>query len=133
MCDITQFEIELTQLINKFNQEAYSGTADFILATYLSNCLDTFTKAVKMRDDWYGHKTYITKQKNSVGLYKNALGEIVLGDKSAVDVYFGVDPGQPGSEKSVKVYCEVKDGNIEIIGTSPNTAPEFPKDFHPIK
>lgn len=92
MCDIPQFEIELTQLINKFNQESYSGTADFILANYLSNCLDTFTKAIKMRDNWYGHKTLILKNKNNVGLYKNALGETVLGDKSAVDAYFGVDP-----------------------------------------
>jgi hypothetical protein len=48
------FEDELEQLINRFNEEAGSDTPDFILAEYLRACLDSFNRAVKLRELYYG-------------------------------------------------------------------------------
>lgn len=47
----TQFEI----LINSYSAEKESNTPDFILAQYLSDCLDAFNKATNARRIYYGH------------------------------------------------------------------------------
>jgi hypothetical protein len=47
------FEEELTKLINRFSQENTSNTPDFILAQYLSQCLNAFNSAMIRRTDWY--------------------------------------------------------------------------------
>jgi hypothetical protein len=44
------FEKELEQLINKYSMENGSDTPDYILAKYLSNCLEVFNDAVTSRD-----------------------------------------------------------------------------------
>lgn len=49
----TEFQRQISTVINKFNKEAGSGTPDFILAEYLSNCLESYNKAVKARDKWF--------------------------------------------------------------------------------
>jgi len=48
------FREELEQLINKYSVENGSDTPDFILAAYLTNVLDAYGSAVKLRDNWYG-------------------------------------------------------------------------------
>ncbi len=48
------FEKELEALINKYSQENASNTPDFILAKYLSACLDAYNAAVQQRETWYG-------------------------------------------------------------------------------
>jgi hypothetical protein len=49
-----RFEDELEQLLNRYNQEASSGTPDFILAVYLMDCLRAFNLAVRTREQWHG-------------------------------------------------------------------------------
>ena len=51
----SNFEKELSALINKYSQENLSNTPDFILAEYLSSCLKGFNKAIKDRQNWYGN------------------------------------------------------------------------------
>ena len=50
---MSEFRKELTDLINCHSAENGSDTPDFILAEYLSNCLDNFDEAVQKRTDWY--------------------------------------------------------------------------------
>ena len=51
------FEQELKDLINKHSAENASDTPDFILASYMNNCLLAFEDAVQEREVWYGRKT----------------------------------------------------------------------------
>jgi hypothetical protein len=50
------FEKELEELINKYSKENDSDTPDFILATYISECLIAYARAVNDRDEWYKFK-----------------------------------------------------------------------------
>ena len=50
---MSEFEKELRDAINKHSMEIGSHTPDFILAEYLSGCLDAFDKAVTARRKWY--------------------------------------------------------------------------------
>ncbi len=47
------FRSELETLINSNSIENGSNTPDFILATFLTNCLLAFDTAVKHREKWY--------------------------------------------------------------------------------
>jgi hypothetical protein len=47
------FEEELRSLINKHSMENGSNSPDFMLASFLSGCLDSFDKAVSARDKWF--------------------------------------------------------------------------------
>lgn len=51
------FKAELKTLINKYSKENGSNTPDFILAEYLTNCLESFDKAFKLRESWYDFKS----------------------------------------------------------------------------
>lgn len=53
MSKTLSFEEELEILINRFSKEAESNTPDFILAEYLSDCLDSYNKALLARKKWY--------------------------------------------------------------------------------
>lgn len=48
------FRQELEHLINKHSMENESNTPDWILATFLMSCLNTFNCAVNERTKWYG-------------------------------------------------------------------------------
>ena len=48
------FPDELQKLINYHSLEGGSNTPDFILATYLLDCLETFDKCICRREEWYG-------------------------------------------------------------------------------
>lgn len=50
------FVHELGALINKYSLENESDTPDFILASFLNDCLNAFNTATRRRDDWYGRK-----------------------------------------------------------------------------
>lgn len=52
--DRTDFDRELETLINRCSAENASDTPDFILARYLSGCLDAFHAAVRAREAWFG-------------------------------------------------------------------------------
>lgn len=49
-----KFLEELQDLINRFSKENENNTPDFILAQYMENCLNAFTKATNERERWYG-------------------------------------------------------------------------------
>ena len=51
---MSDFQKELTSLLNRHSQENGSDTPDFILAEYLQGCLDNWNHAVQKRENWYG-------------------------------------------------------------------------------
>jgi hypothetical protein len=55
------FRKELESLINRHSMENGSDTPDFILAEYLTRCLENFDATTKRRDGWYGNKPLIDK------------------------------------------------------------------------
>ena len=50
------FEESIREVINRYSMENGSNTPDFILAGYLSKCLDAFNRASKLRSEWYNQK-----------------------------------------------------------------------------
>lgn len=46
-----EFTRELQVLINRYSLENGSNTPDFLLASYLVNCLMAYNEAVRNRDD----------------------------------------------------------------------------------
>ena len=52
------FQKELEELINSHSIENRSDTPDFILAEYLSLCLQASDIIIKKRDKWYGINPY---------------------------------------------------------------------------
>ena len=56
MKNISDFRKDIEVLINSHSMENGSNTADYILAEYLTDCLQSYDKAVNARDDWYGVK-----------------------------------------------------------------------------
>lgn len=53
---VTDFKQELEGLINSFSKENGSDTPDWILAQYLSCCLNAFDEALVEREQWFGRK-----------------------------------------------------------------------------
>ncbi len=53
------FQQELEQLINKHSQENGSNTPDFVLASYLKSCLDTWNLHTAERDRWFGNRSIL--------------------------------------------------------------------------
>lgn len=51
---VVSFKGELTHLINKYSLENASNTPDFILASFVSECLASFNVAIAAREKWYG-------------------------------------------------------------------------------
>lgn len=51
-----EFKKELEHLINRYSMENGSDTPDFILADYLTDCLESYDGAVKAREKWYGRE-----------------------------------------------------------------------------
>ncbi len=49
-----QFQKELKELINRHSRENGSNTPDFILADYLTKCLEAFNFTSNWREEWYG-------------------------------------------------------------------------------
>ena len=54
MEELTPFERELRALLNTQSMENASDTPDFLLASYLVDCLNAFNRAVNAREAWYG-------------------------------------------------------------------------------
>jgi hypothetical protein len=54
----SDFRNELEDVINRHSMENGSDTPDFILAQYLSDCLETFDKALVRRERWYGREPF---------------------------------------------------------------------------
>jgi dsDNA-binding SOS-regulon protein len=50
------FTKDLAKLISQYRLENDSDTPDYILALYLSQCLDAFSCAIRTREKWYGRQ-----------------------------------------------------------------------------
>jgi hypothetical protein len=48
------FEQALAEVVNCHSRENGSNTPDFMLASFLANCLTAFDGAVRTREAWYG-------------------------------------------------------------------------------
>jgi hypothetical protein len=53
---MNHFRKGLEQLINQHSLENTSNTPDFVLAKFLTTCLEAFDAATNQRDVWYGIK-----------------------------------------------------------------------------
>ncbi len=51
------FRKQLEDLLNCGSMENRSDTPDFILAQYMTDCLEAYDRAVNRREIWYGRKT----------------------------------------------------------------------------
>lgn len=67
---MSDFEAELTILLNRHSLETNSNTPDFILAQYLGRCLEAFHLAVQARIKWYD-EDYDTDLPTESGMAKN--------------------------------------------------------------
>lgn len=52
--DENKFKKELESLINRYSIENDSDTPDFILANYLTMCLENYNTTIQSRETWYG-------------------------------------------------------------------------------
>jgi hypothetical protein len=50
------FTEELADLLNRHSMENASGTPDFILARYLTDCLLAWNRSMQEREAWYGRQ-----------------------------------------------------------------------------
>lgn len=50
---VSDFQKELSAVINKYSRENMSDTPDFLLGEYLERCLVAYSIAVTKRDQWY--------------------------------------------------------------------------------
>lgn len=55
------FRYELQRLLNRYSRQNNSNTPDFILAGYLSECLEVFNKAVNARETFYGRNKVVAE------------------------------------------------------------------------
>lgn len=51
---MSHLEEDIAAILNRYSAENASNTPDFILATYLLDCLAAFNRAVNKREKWYG-------------------------------------------------------------------------------
>lgn len=56
---MSDFQKELTELINRHSKESGSDTPDFILAQYLIWCLNAYNRTIQAREKWYGREVGI--------------------------------------------------------------------------
>jgi hypothetical protein len=53
------FQEELERLLRKHSCESgCANTPDFILAKYMNDCLQAFSRAVRWRESWYGFEMF---------------------------------------------------------------------------
>ena len=52
------FVLELKNLFNKYNVENESDTPDYVLAKYITKCLESYAIAVRDRDIFYAFKPW---------------------------------------------------------------------------
>lgn len=48
--------VELSKLLNKYSQEGYSDTPDYMLAGFMLGCLNVYENTVTRRENFFGRK-----------------------------------------------------------------------------
>jgi hypothetical protein len=56
----TELREDLEILLNRYSRENTSNTPDFILATYMLQCLEAYETATRSREEWYGRDKKMT-------------------------------------------------------------------------
>lgn len=56
---MTELQRDLADLLNRHSRENESGTADFLLAEFLTGCLETFEASIRARDAWWNFQPKI--------------------------------------------------------------------------
>ena len=91
---MSNFEEELTSLINSNSLENGSNTPDFILANYLQDCLNAFNKASVWRAKWFSPEGVPEGER-----YTGPSAPFIMGELSRtpgeVDPPCGIDPSLP--------------------------------------
>ncbi len=54
------FEKELESILNRYSKENASNTPDFMLAKYLSVCLENYNETIKARDKWFNINVFLS-------------------------------------------------------------------------
>ena len=54
-----KFKKELEVLINQNGLDNECNTPDYILAEFLTSCLESYKENTKLRDTWFGFKPFI--------------------------------------------------------------------------
>lgn len=70
------FEGELRSLLNRFSKENDSGTPDFVLAEYMSNCLTAFNVAIEGRSQFRGESFELNTLMSTGSLEKYIAEEV---------------------------------------------------------
>lgn len=47
------FMKELSVLLNRYGKDSDTNTPDYILAEYLKSCIESFERAIDLRDAWH--------------------------------------------------------------------------------
>lgn len=55
----------MTKLLNRYSAEGDSNTPDFILAHYISRCLNAFVEATVARHNWYVPPNPVSEKKDT--------------------------------------------------------------------
>jgi hypothetical protein len=91
---VTDFEKRLISIINSNSLENGSNTPDFILASYLQDCLTAFNKASVWRAKWFSADGVPEAE-----LYTGPSAPFVMGELSRkpaeIDPLCGIDPSLP--------------------------------------
>lgn len=51
---VSDFEKDLSVVLNKHSMDAGANTPDYVLARYLIRCLDNFREVNDERENWFG-------------------------------------------------------------------------------
>lgn len=63
---MTDLEREIEACINRHSAENASNTPDFILASFLIDCLAAFNRASNKREKWYGREGALRVEGNEI-------------------------------------------------------------------
>jgi hypothetical protein len=86
----SEFQEELSSLLNKHSQENASGTPDFILADYLVGCLAVFNKTIGARAQYRGERIdslFNNKYPNKVPVLVYARGQANEIGQAEIEAY----------------------------------------------
>ncbi len=62
---VSEFQKELSDLINKYSRENMSDTPDFILAEFLERCMIAYSIAATKKDQWFNIDPWTASKRNS--------------------------------------------------------------------
>ena len=102
----------ISEAINSVSAENGSDTPDFILADFLTDCLEAWNTAIKRRNDWYAPKALAPAPEESVSLHPAIK---VIKEKMSPEK----------AEEVKKIRLLIGEDELEKIANTPEPAPEW--------